>query len=113
MELKHTPRKLKLLMLEHRVDTIEELAHLIKHGLVEPPVELHIIYQYGDNELYTLSSFQQACNWMREVKDKRRGYKDYYLECYVVKNNRVKFARYYLEDVLELERQQLQLLKLF
>jgi len=105
MELFHTPRKLKLLMIEHRVDSTE-LAHLIKYGVIEPPVELRILYKYDKKEEYTLSSFTTACNWMKQVGRERVGVVNYYLERFVVINDRVKLAKYYIEDVLELEQEQ-------
>lgn len=104
MEIYHTPRKVKLMMLEHRVDE-GELAQLIKYGIIEPPVELRIIYRYGKTEDYTLSTFTTACNWMKQVEEKRVGVVDYYLERFVVKNDRIKLAKYYIEDIVELEKQ--------
>ncbi len=112
MEIYHTPRKIKLLMLEHEVDE-EELAHLIKNGIIEPRVELRIFYKYDKKEEYTLSNFTTACNWMKQVAEKRVGVVNYYLERFVVKSDRVKLVRYYIEDVVELEQQQSQLIGLF
>lgn len=104
MELYHTPRKLKLLMLKYGVDK-EELVCFIKNGTIEPPVELRINYRYGKTEEYTLSTFTTACNWMKQVEEKRPGAVDYYLERFVVKNDRIKLVRYYIEDIIELSQE--------
>ena len=90
-------------MIEHGVDSIE-LAHLIKYGIIEPPVELRIFYKYDKKEEYTLSTFTTACNWMKQVAEERVGVVDYYLERFVVINDRVKLAKFYIEDVVELEQ---------
>ncbi len=106
------------MLLEHGVNNLgelnnQELAYRIKYGLIELPVELRINYRYGKTEEYTLSSFRTACNWMHQVEEKRSGVIEYYIERFVVKNDRIKLAKYYIEDIIELEKQQLQLAELF
>lgn len=102
MELYHCPRDIKLLMLKYGIEK-DVLIHLIKHEIILPEVKLHIIYQYGDNEVYTLQNIEQGCKWMREVASKRRGFQQYYLERFVVHQNRLKKAKFFIEDVEEIQ----------
>ena len=110
MELKHCPRDIKLLMVKYNVNDQDELMQLIKYSIIEPDIKLHILYKYGVDEVYTLQNMEQGCRWLGEVVTKRKGYQQYYLERLVVSNNRLKKARYYIEDVKEILKPKIQVL---